>query len=233
MRFQGVLFDAAGTLIAPAEPVGVTYARLACEQGVTLPPARIEDAFRRILAQAPANAYPGATRERAAELERAWWRARVRETFLATDGTARFRDFEGYFTALWEHFARGAAWRAREGAREALAALRAAGLRLAIVSNFDQRLHGILRDLGLRDSFEQIVIPAECGVAKPERAIFEACLARLALAAPQCVYVGDHARLDLEAARLAGLAAVDVAELATLRELPDRLATLSSAVATA
>jgi putative hydrolase of the HAD superfamily len=226
MRIAAVLFDAAGTLIAPAEPVGETYARLAREQGVTLSAARIDDAFRRVFASAPANVHPGSSRERAAELERAWWSARVRETFLATDGTARFRDFDAYFAALWAHFARGAAWRVRPGAAEALRTLHAEGRRLAIVSNFDQRLPGILRELDLASAFEQIVLPVDCGAAKPDRAIFDACLARLGLAASACAYVGDHARLDLLAAHEAGMTAIDVGELATLADLPARLGAL-------
>jgi len=223
MRFASVLFDAAGTLIAPAEPVSDTYSRLARDHGVALSAARIDDAFRRVFANAPANVHPGESRERAAELERAWWRARVRETFRAADGTAQLRDFDAYFAALWDYFSRGTAWRALPGARDALAALRHAGRRLAIVSNFDQRLDGILRELGLRDFFEHVVIPVDCGAAKPERAIFDACLARLGLPASACIYVGDHARLDVEAAHEAGLAAIDVGELASLADLANRL----------
>jgi putative hydrolase of the HAD superfamily len=228
MRFSAVIFDAAGTLIAPAEPVGETYARLARAHGVALSAARIDDAFRRVFAKAPANVHPGETRERAAELERAWWRARVRETFLAADGTARFRDFDAYFAALWDHFARGAAWRALPGAQPALAGLHRDGRRLAIVSNFDQRLEPILRDLGLRSYFEAVVIPVDCGAAKPSLAIFEACLVRLGLAASACAYVGDHARLDVEASHAAGLTAIDVGALASLTELPAQLAAMES-----
>ena len=153
-------------------------------------------------------------------------RARVRETFLAADGTARFRDFDAYFAALWEYFAGGAAWRARLGAHEALAALAASGRRLALLSNFDQRLGPILRELGLHDFFECIVLPGDCGAAKPDRAIFDFCLARLDLPAQRCVYVGDHARLDVEASKEAGLAAIDVAGLATLADLPARIEAL-------
>jgi putative hydrolase of the HAD superfamily len=229
MRFSAVLFDAAGTLMAPAEPVGETYARLAREHGVEISAERVDDAFRRVFAKAPANVHPGESRERAAELERAWWRARVRETFLAADGMARFRDLDAYFAALWEHFSRGAAWRALPGARDALAALRHGGRRLAIVSNFDQRLHGILRELALRDFFEEVVIPVDCGAAKPQRAIFDACLARLALPASACIYIGDHAKLDVAAAHAAGLAAVDVGELASLADLPARLEEMEKA----
>jgi putative hydrolase of the HAD superfamily len=223
MRILAVLFDAAGTLIAPAEPVGETYSRLAREQGVALSAARIDDAFRRVLAAAPANVHPGAPLARAAQLERDWWSARVRETFLAADGTARFRDFDAYVASLWAHFEHGAAWRALPGAREALGALKAAGRRLGVVSNFDQRLRPILRELGLLDFFDCVVLPADCGAAKPDRRIFDAGLAQLGLVAGACVYVGDHASLDVRAAHAAGLAAIDVSELATLAALPERI----------
>jgi putative hydrolase of the HAD superfamily len=154
----------------------------------------------------------------------------VRETFLAADGTARLRDFDAYFAALWEHFARGTAWHAREGAHEALTALRVSGRALAIVSNFDQRLRSILRELDLHAFFAEIVLPADCGAAKPARLIFETCLARLGVAASASVYVGDHARLDVEAAHEAGMTPIDVAELASLADLPARLAALESDV---
>jgi putative hydrolase of the HAD superfamily len=228
MRFAAVLFDAAGTLISTAEPVGETYARIAREHGVALPPALIDDAFRRVFEKAPPMAFPGETRERAAELERTWWRARVRETFLAADGTARFSDFEAVVAALFAHFARGAAWQLRPGAEATLAALRAEGRRLAIVSNFDQRLHPVLHDLGLAHYFEQIVLPADCGAVKPNRAIFDACLARLALPPEACAFIGNHARFDVQASRAVGLTPIDVTELATLADLPARLGALEA-----
>jgi putative hydrolase of the HAD superfamily len=230
MRVAAVLFDAAGTLITPAEPVGATYSRLAGEHGALLSAARIEDAFRRVFAAAPANVHPGEPPARAAELERVWWRARVRETFLAADGTARFRDFDAYFAALWDHFARGDSWRARDGAHEALSALRDSGRVLAIVSNFDQRLRPILRDLALHDFFAQIVLPVDCGAAKPSRVIFDTCLARLGVAASASVYVGDHARLDVQASTEAGMTPIDVTELASLAGLPARLRAMENDV---
>jgi putative hydrolase of the HAD superfamily len=230
MRIAAVLFDAAGTLITPAEPVGETYSRLAAQHGVALSPARIEDAFRRVFAGAPPNVHPGEPPARAAELERAWWRARVRETFLAADGTARFRAFDAYFAALWQHFARGSAWRAREGAHAALAALRDAGRVLAVVSNFDQRLRPILRELGLREFFAEVVLPVDCGAAKPARLIFDTCLTRLGVAASASAYVGDHAKLDVEASHEAGMTPIDVTELASLADLPARIAALESDV---
>jgi putative hydrolase of the HAD superfamily len=223
---RAVLFDAAGTLIETAEPVGATYARFARAQGVELGAARLGDAFRRILAQAPPMAFAGEGPAGVAAAERDWWRQIVRGTFRASDATAQLADFEACFTGLWEHFAGSAAWRCRAGAEAALAALRAAGLATALVSNFDQRLPGILEGLGLGEAFDVVVLPADAGAAKPDPRIFELALARLGIAAAQAVYVGDDAEQDLRAARRAGLRAIDVASLATLAELPDLLVPL-------
>jgi putative hydrolase of the HAD superfamily len=223
MSLAAVLFDAAGTLIATAEPVGQSYARLARRHGVELPAWRLEDAFRRVLGRAPPMVFPGAPPRAVAGLEREWWRRVVRATFRASDGTARFADFEAFFAELFEHFARPASWRARPGSAEALCALRARGLATGVVSNFDHRLPGILAGLGLAELLDCVVLPGEVGAAKPDPAIFACALARLRVPARAAVFVGDRADQDLAGARAAGLRAIDVGGLATLLELPERL----------
>jgi putative hydrolase of the HAD superfamily len=195
---------------------------------VRLPAARLEDAFARVLATAPPNVHTG---PEAAERERAWWRARVRETFRAADGRARFDDFEACFAALWRHYASAAAWRLAPGAREGLAALATRGLALGVLSNFDQRLHAILRELGLAGCFASVVLPADAGAAKPERAIFAAALARLGVPAGRALYVGDRADEDVAGARAAGLFALDVATLPDLGALPKALDRLEEELA--
>jgi putative hydrolase of the HAD superfamily len=224
-----VLFDAAGTLIELREPVGETYARCARAHGVELPAWRLEDAFARILRGARPMVFPDAAADRIAELERAWWRDVVRGTFLAADSSVRFADFEAFFGDLWARFDGARAWRAREGARAALAALRARGLRTAVVSNFDQRLHRILAELGLSQLLDAVVLPGEARAAKPDPRIFALALARLGVAARDAVCVGDDRERDLAGARAAGVSAVDVREHATLEGLAALLAPESAA----
>jgi putative hydrolase of the HAD superfamily len=216
---RAVLFDAAGTLIEPAEPVGETYARLAAEHGVDVSPWRIGDAFRRCLAGAGPMLFPGAAPAEALAHERAWWRELVRRAFRAADSAARFRDFEAFFEDLWRHYAGAAAWRARPGARELLARLRARGLRTAVVSNFDRRLPGILAGLGLADALDAVVLPSDVGAAKPDPDIFARALAQLGVAPAEAVFVGDDAERDLAGARAAGLEGIDASRLATLLDL--------------
>lgn len=221
---RAVLFDAVGTLIELSRGVGEIYAEVARCHGVDLPAWRIDDAFARILTRANPMVFPGVPPERAASLERAWWRDVVRDTFRATDQQVRFDDFDACFEELWRRFAGCDVWRARPGACEALRALKGAGLATAVVSNFDQRLPQVLTALGLRSKLDALVLPAQVGAAKPDRRIFEHALAALGAAPEASVYVGDDAVRDLAGARAAGLRAIDARSLATLAALPLRLA---------
>ena len=225
-ELRAVLLDAVGTLLRLREPVGESYARAARACGVDLPAWRIDDAFRRILAGAPPMVFPGEPPARVRELERAWWNARVRETFKATDQTVRFARFDDCADALFAFYATPAAWQPVPGAAGALIALRGAGLRLAVASNFDHRLPRILEALDLLPFFELVWGPAEAGAAKPEPAFFTRLLARLGLPGSAVVHVGDDPEQDVAAARRAGLRAISLAPPATLADLPARVRAL-------
>jgi putative hydrolase of the HAD superfamily len=219
-RIQAVLFDAAGTLIHLRESVGTTYARSAAEVGVTVPASRLDEAFNRVIAAAPPNVHPGETEERAAELERVWWHQRVHETFRAADGMALFDDFATFFERLFDHFATAEAWGLAEGTEACLEGLAKRRVALAVLSNFDQRLRGILRHLGIHHHFDAVTLPADAGAAKPERQIFDVCLKRLGVPGHRVVYVGDRHEEDVLAAKAAGMGAIDVATLPDLGALP-------------
>lgn len=216
---RAVLFDAVGTLIELREPVGETYARIAREHGVEISAWRLEDAFRRVLAQAPPMVYPEAAAADVPGREREWWGDIVRSTFLAADSAQRLRDFEACFRDLWRHFSTAPAWRARAGAGALLGALQRRGLRTAVVSNFDARLPALLEGLGLAPALDAVVLPCEARALKPDAAIFAFALERLGVAAREALFVGDDARRDLQGARSAGLRALDVGGLATLDAL--------------
>jgi putative hydrolase of the HAD superfamily len=219
---RAVLLDAVGTLIRPGEPVGETYARVARRHGAEASAARLQRSFRRAHARAPVMAFPDAPAARVPERERAWWRDRVQESFR--DADLRVDDFDACFAALWQRFCEPAAWRVLPGARAALAELRARGLVLAVVSNFDHRLPGLLAGLGLAPLLDAVVLPCQARAAKPDPAIFAHALARLDCAPDVTAVVGDDPERDLAPARRAGLRAIDVRELATLADLPARLA---------
>jgi putative hydrolase of the HAD superfamily len=90
-------------------------------------------------------------------------------------------------------------------AAPALAALRAAGLRLAVVSNWDCSLRSVLGELGLAGAVDAIIVSAEAGAPKPEASIFLAALDELRRGPAEAVFVGDSLETDVLGARAAGL----------------------------
>jgi len=79
--------------------------------------------------------------------------------------------------------------------------------RLGLVSNFDHAptARRILKDCGVSELFEVILISDEFGRRKPHRAIFEAALASLQVLPQQALFVGDNLTDDVGGARNAGI----------------------------
>ena len=158
---RAVSFDAAGTLFHPARPVGTLYAEVAARHGVEIDPGELQRRFRHAFATAPPLAFPGVPPAELRARERAWWRTLVARVFI---GIA-FPRFEAYFDDLFAFFASPEAWRVDPDAPALLQALRARGLRILIVSNFDHRVRGILAALGLLALVDRITISSEAGAA--------------------------------------------------------------------
>ena len=213
---RGVLFDATGTLIEPTAPVGEVYRRVALDHGVDLPAWRLDDAFRRVMRRAPPRGTRGESAAARRQAEIAWWHDVIRQTFQATDSTARFDDFPAFADALFDAYRGAEAWRARPGVPACLAGLAAASLPMAVVSNFDHRLGEILEALDLKEFFDAIITPSEHGFTKPDGRPFQAAAEALALPLGALVYVGDD-----PPERLAEIAALGLAAVLDVRAHPD------------
>ena len=90
------------------------------------------------------------------------------------------------------------------GARTALEELRASGLRLACVANWDVGLHQELERLGVAELFDIVVTSADVGAPKPAPLIFERALNSLGVQPEAAVHIGDE-KLDSEGAAAAGM----------------------------
>ena len=204
MRLGAVTLDAAGTLFEPAEPIGVTYAQIARRHGIVVAADAVERGFADAFAAAPPLAFPDATPATLADDERAWWSSVVRAALGAEPTPA----FAACFAELYEHYARPAAWCMFADVPDALRALRARGLRLAVVSNFDRRLDGLVAGLGLAPLLDAIVPSTRAGAAKPAPEIFHVALRALGVPAVAALHAGDGVTADVAGARAAGLGAV-------------------------
>lgn len=86
--------------------------------------------------------------------------------------------------------------------------LRAAGVRLGLVSNTSRDLDEIMASFALADYVEVAVASIEIGLAKPSPAIFGAALERAGVAAGDTVMVGDSVEDDIKGALACGMGAV-------------------------
>jgi putative hydrolase of the HAD superfamily len=202
MSIKTVFFDAAGTLMRPVRPVGESYALVAGSYGMNVPAAEISARFRACFGSAPPLAFPDAENNGVQALERDWWRALVLRVF---EPYGRFERFDAYFTELFAYFSRPDSWRLFPETEETLAALKRRGLKLAVISNFDSRLFGILEGLDVAREFESILISSHAGYAKPAPEIFRLALEHHQTKPEEALHVGDSVEKDAEGARGAGI----------------------------
>ena len=101
--------------------------------------------------------------------ERDRWRNIVAQVFSDVADTE-----QGLFEELWQHFAAAENWALFSDVTPAWQALEAGRVRVAIASNFDQRLEGICRRLVPLDRAERTFHSAAIGFSKPHAEFFRA-----------------------------------------------------------
>lgn len=189
--YRALLVDAAGTLLIPSEPAAEVYLRYGAKYGVTLSAKEVLLRFRKSY-----NLPWTSTAQRYVGDGRPFWQRIV----LHSTGC----DSPLLFEEIYNYYAQAEAWYVAPGAQAALQRLKDSGMKLAIVSNFDNRLRPILHQLGLEQLFDSVLVSAEVGVEKPNPTIFEIACERLGVLPEETVHVGDDRRNDIFGARDAG-----------------------------
>lgn len=195
-----------GTLIGLRASVGHTYEALAAEHGITVAAEAIDRAFPAVLRQAPPLAFPGLDGDILLQAERSWWGERIDAVLRAAgaEGAGAQAAPTDLHHALFDRFADPSLWRVYPDVPAVLGRWRRAGMHLAVVSNFDRRLHPLLEGLGLGDLFERVVVSSSVGAVKPSPLPFQAALEGLGLTAAQVWHVGDSPE-DRAGAQAAGI----------------------------
>ena len=189
---RAVSFDVGGTLIEPWPSVGHVYAEVAEQFGITgIAPEALNRQF--------AAAWKA---RRHFDYSREAWRELVNHSFAGLWPEPPSRPS---FDAMYDVFATVAPWRVFEDVKPTLAAVRARGWKLAIISNWDERLRPLLRELGLVECFDAMVISQEAGFTKPAQEIFQRAAMALDLSPESILHIGDSRREDFDGARSAGM----------------------------
>lgn len=226
-----VFFDAADTLFHVHGSVAELYLQHAVPFGFRRKPdsvTEIAQAFRRAFHEAPPPVFAATDPARLKQSERLWWFDIVHHVFYRV---GMFQRFDEFFDHIFHTFEDHRSWRLFPETVRILAQLKARGLELGIISNFDSRLFTVMRGLGIADSFDTVTISSLAQAAKPAPGIFRIALEKHAVEPDEALHVGDSMREDVEGARKAGLHAAIVdrdgrrqqADVPTLESLGDLL----------
>ncbi len=202
---EAVTFDVTHTLIH-CPRLGDIYSEVLGRHGLEVAPAEALQLIGVVWREMACSADPSRDRFSAhSEGARGWWQrflCRLCE-HLDAPPPSRFAAAE-----LFHTFGSAAAWEVYPEVPEVLDALRASGLRLGVISNWDTRLPELLRQLGLAGRFDALVYSSAVGVEKPDPRIYRRALRELGVEPRAALHVGDSRLEDLEGAIAAGMRAL-------------------------
>jgi len=226
MITRAVFFDVDFTLIHPGPAFqGSGYADACARQGVTVDPARFEEA----VAAASATLHSSGSEYNPA---------------IFVDYTCRIIEGMGgrgegvvrAATDLYEAWGACHHFTMYEEVPEVLGTLRAGGYRIGLISNTQRSLIDFERHFALDGLFDVAISSSDHGFMKPHPSIFEEGLRRAGVAAGEAVMVGDSVPHDITGALRLGMRGVlvarsglsvgappDVPVIRSLRELPPLL----------
>ena len=206
-RPKAVFFDVGGTLLKAHPSVGHVYADVLRRFGRKLDPLLVQSAFEAGWGAAAApepggrcrfSSHPGG--------ELGFWRQLINRVLSEAGDDAKLGDEE--FATIHRELSRPDRYRLFPDTLPVLSRLRAAGVTLAVVSNWDGRLPALLDGLGVARYFSAAVVSGIEGREKPAPEMFARACAQLSVAPGEVLHVGDAERDDYQGARAAGLEAL-------------------------
>ncbi len=217
---RAVLLDGLGTLVALAPPWRAFAEGLRRDHGIELTSAEAEWAFASEIAYYRAHHHEGRDRATLADLRR-----RCAEVLHASLPPSVARSLS--LAQLTRAMLGALRFTAHPDAIATLPLLRARGLVLVVVSNWDVSLVSVLHDLGLGELLDGVLTSADVGHPKPAPEIFRAALALAGCSPRQVLHVGDSLRDDVAGARAVGVVPVLLCREPTA-QAPAGVTTISS-----
>ena len=204
-KYKAVFFDVGGTLLRVEPSVGDVYANYARRFGFKGSAKELNQLFQKEWINLGGIESLG--NRSGIEAERNFWKGLVYQVFEHYGG---LENFEDYFEVIYEAFARKDHWHIFDDVISSgiLNKLKKRGVTLGVVSNWDSRLHTILKSTGLAQHFDFILASAEVGSAKPDKKIFIEAIRKSGVDSTEACHVGDDLRADIQGANSVGIEAI-------------------------
>ncbi len=168
VRFRAVFFDAGETLVHPAPSFPELFARIVTNEGYPREPVTISEGLAMVTDEFRRASDEHALWTTTPERSRRFWLG-VYDRFLEVLDLPRD---DGLADTLYAAFTDRTNYASFDDVRAALTALRDAGVRLGVISNYEAWLEDLLRDLELTSLLSVRVVSGVEGIEKPDLAIF-------------------------------------------------------------
>jgi REG-2-like HAD superfamily hydrolase len=239
-RFKLVTFDCTNTLLYFKIPVHQQYLKVAVEMGhkkEDFDETKIFPSFKKHFKESKVK-FPNFGR-RSIGFE-TWWSDLVQNVLSdAHRGNRKPEEFENVADYLIKLYETQKCWNKHDGCDELIKSLKHHGKLVGIISNFDPRLHHLLRDMNLHSNFDFIITSYEANIEKPDRKIFELALDKSlgikwdVIYPSESLHIGNEVETDYDGAINAGWSSVLIGSDAqgnknrfkSLKEFYDRINT--------
>ncbi len=224
LRPRIIFFDMGGTLAYPHPSFHGLIAAVCHQHGLEISEAdvaRAEPAVWERIAQREGGArgftmHPDRSRE--------FW-LWVYQTFLGLVGCEEPRAVQ-LSERILETFVRSESYRLYDDSIPTLERVRKAGLKVGVISNWEEWLERLMVDLDMRHHVDVAVVSGLAGVEKPDAEIFHHALSAAGVAPEEAIHVGDNIRDDVEGAEAVGIRGILIdrtgARAAYFGPAPDR-----------
>jgi putative hydrolase of the HAD superfamily len=194
VRFRAVFFDVGETLVHVDPSFVELFVTVLTDAGHERSEGEVREASAHIYARFSEAARDGSMWTTSPERSRAFWTS-VYERMLAELGVVAV---DGLAATLYREFTRLENYVLFDDVRPTITALRAHGLLLGIVSNFEAWLEEWFGIHELVETFPVRVISGIEGIEKPDQQIFRLALERAGVDAAESAYVGDNPEFDVD-----------------------------------
>ena len=201
MKYAAVFFDAGETLVHPQPTFPDLFAEILRHEGHDVPAETIRDRIHVVFDRFRQAAERNELWTTSPERSKRFWHD-VYGTFL---GELGIPTGNGLIDVVYAGFTDLANYSLFEDVIPVLDRLSAAGLKLGVISNFEEWLEQLLEELGVSGYLGVRVISGLEGLEKPDPRIFEIAMERAGVEAEVSVYVGDNPEFDVDPAAAVGM----------------------------
>lgn len=135
-----------------------------------------------------------------------WWLSVVADTFKGAGSPADEKTLNTVGYHLIKHFSSRNAYELFDGSLPFLETVRSRSVKTGVISNTDDRLEGILVQLGIRHYFDFVITSYSAKFAKPDPRIFQQALdiTGCNISPSEALHIGDNLQHDYLGARESG-----------------------------